>query len=236
VARRHFPRLVELAETPADEDHRLDVTEHPGELLLVQLKRRQRDSELLPFFQIPVSIGFCFFFLFLHDKRKGGERIACDETSVRTFGATYRWHMSKTPIDMPTGCHATIMREMASTCFAHSANRQADLHHRAYSLARQKQKQKQKKKKRWAQQKQNRKSVVGRVTLLMSWNELMPGNRSSSGTNTLFKTMSPFWTILRPILFSIFVAFRPGAPFRTMNLVEARKQRQRRTRQWKLTL
>jgi hypothetical protein len=24
--------------------------------------------------------------------------------------------MSKTPIDMPTGCHATIMREMASTC------------------------------------------------------------------------------------------------------------------------
>lgn len=49
-------------------------------------------------------------------KEKGVKRIACDERSAITYGATYRWHMSKTPIDMPTGCHATIMREMASTC------------------------------------------------------------------------------------------------------------------------
>ena len=55
-------------------------------------------------------------------------------------------------------------------------------------------------------------------TLFISRNELMPGNLSSSGTNTLFKTMSPFCTILSPILFSIFVAFRPGAPFFTINL------------------
>jgi len=38
----------------------------------------------------------------------------------------------------------------------------------------------------------------------------MHGNLSSSGTNTLFKTMSPFCTILGPILFPFFVALHKG--------------------------
>jgi hypothetical protein len=106
VARRHFPRLVELAETPADEDHRLDVTEHPGELLLVQLKRRQRDSELLPFFQIPVSIGFCFF-VFYMTKEKGGVKglpvmkEVSERMAPRTGGTCRRPPLICQPVAMP---------------------------------------------------------------------------------------------------------------------------------------
>lgn len=48
--------------------------------------------------------------------------------------------------------------------------------------------------------------------------ELTPGSLSSSGTNTFLKRMSAFCVILRPILFSIFVACRPGVPFFTINL------------------
>ena len=38
----------------------------------------------------------------------------------------------------------------------------------------------------------------------------MHGNLSSSGTNTLFKTISPFCSILSPILFPFFVALHKG--------------------------
>ena len=55
-------------------------------------------------------------------------------------------------------------------------------------------------------------------TLFVSWKESTPGNLSSSGTKTFFKRISPFWTIRRPILFSIFVAVNPGASFFTINL------------------
>jgi hypothetical protein len=46
----------------------------------------------------------------------------------------------------------------------------------------------------------------------------MPDSLSSSGTNTLLRIILPFETILSPILFSIFVALRPGALFFTINL------------------
>lgn len=55
-------------------------------------------------------------------------------------------------------------------------------------------------------------------TFFVSWNEFMPGNLSSSGINTFLRRISPFCTILNPILFSILVALKPGAPFFTINL------------------
>jgi hypothetical protein len=65
---------------------------------------------------------------------------------------------------------------------------------------------------------QNQHYTTHNCTLLVSWKESTPGNLSSSPTKTLFKRISPFWTILRPILFSIFVAVNPGASFFTINL------------------
>jgi hypothetical protein len=107
--------------------------------------------------------------------------------------------MSKTPIDMPIGCHVTKTRDMAKTCFRKFKGwPNKNLHPTKHG-----------------------EEMAKAGTFFMSWNELMPGILSSSGTNTLSRTMSPFCTILSPILFSIFVAFRPGAPFFTINLEEA---------------
>lgn len=61
-------------------------------------------------------------------------------------------------------------------------------------------------------------------TLLVSWKELTPGNLSSSGTKTCFKIISPFWTMRKPILFSIFVAFSPGTFFFTIYLKQKYKK------------
>jgi len=102
---------------------------------------------------------------------------------------------------MPIGCHATITRDMAiGKHLFQKLNVQPNYN--------------------FYPTKQEAEEVVKDVssTLFISRNELMPGNLSSSGTNTLFKTTSPFFTIMSPILFSIFVAFRPGAPFFTINL------------------
>ena len=54
--------------------------------------------------------GICFNF------RRSCKIIASGKTSVESYGGPYRWHISKTPIDMPIGCHATIIREIARTC------------------------------------------------------------------------------------------------------------------------
>lgn len=53
VAGGHLAGLVELAQAPSHEQHGLDVAEHADELLLVDLERRQRGSELLPLHQVP---------------------------------------------------------------------------------------------------------------------------------------------------------------------------------------
>lgn len=49
----HLARAMELAEAPAQKPHGLDVAQHPDQLLLVQLERRQWHTKLFPLSKVP---------------------------------------------------------------------------------------------------------------------------------------------------------------------------------------
>lgn len=128
--------------------------------------------------------------------------------------------MSYTPIDMPIGCQATITRETARTYNNWTKARwhltRHDKYYDEYSRTSLSIHWQNSRNCKWKSAQSNVTFMV--YTLLVSWKELTPGSLSSSGTNTFFKRISPFWTIRKPILFSILVALSPGAFFFTIYL------------------
>lgn len=108
--------------------------------------------------------------------------------------------MSYTPIATPTGIHDTMIRDSASTCQPQNTSVCACVcvcknmrvcPQTAHTLL--------------------------PPTLLVSLKPVTPGRRALSGTKQRSNSMSAFCMQRMAILFSIFVAVKPGVPLRTMN-------------------
>lgn len=221
----HAHLFIELGKAPAAEEHGLQVGQHARQFLLNQLETAQRSPKLLSLVcshPLHDSVTKCII------KRLCAHGIGLAD-SAQTISEmmavrgrdrrspTYRLHMSKTPQAMPTGCQATMMRDMASTLFVSCA------HSQHLSISPKK---------------------VMKLCLLRAWDsdrcaaerppltsvshqrerravgwtlkEVTPGRRAASGTKQLSRKMSAFCTHRSAILFSILDVRRPRVPFLTM--------------------
>ena len=105
----HFAWLIELAQSPANENHGLNVAEHPNKLFLVELKSFHWSSKLLSFFlskrwQTPVSEVKCstkLKILFMNETMF--MKLCLLNTCFSISGKKL----------LAIGCHTTLMHELS---------------------------------------------------------------------------------------------------------------------------